>query len=596
MIKIKNLYFRTIVLLVRKKPQMVVYSIALTAFTVVFPYINVLISSELIDELANWNFKNIIFYASLLVVSDFILGIIISWGQKKVTKETESFLTFQTKLLAERAACVPYEIFVSNEYQNRKRRLDELSDETGANLLSVIDLAKRVVGTLISFIVTTATLSNILVRILRAENESYPMALIFLLAVNLLLVIITIISSYCIQRSKNHVEDKILPNYKIMWYLDREYLRFKKTAKEIRIFNQAPKVLSLLENANKQINTLQDNHDKTTLRGNVIIELTKQLSDLSVYIVFGLIIFASNMTIGQFNKATQMSRAVYDNIIGLSLIVGDCRRVSRWLNVFWAYYDTDTILFESVSKSGCNKDDDMVSFDKVGFKYSDSSSFAINDVNISIKRGEHIAIVGKNGSGKSTLVMLMCGLLKPSHGDVIVGGQEPSPMMFSTIFQDYSLFSLPINENVAVTCEPDLYGVVNAMRSAGISEKLTNKHEAYLYRQLDPEGIEVSGGEGQKIAIARAFYKNTDILIMDEPTSSLDPISEAQMYERIHSTYRDKTIVFISHRLSSCKFCDRIFVMENGSVIQIGTHNQLVDDPNGRYSELWHAQAQYYQS
>ena len=175
-------------------------------------------------------------------------------------------------------------------------------------------------------------------------------------------------------------------------------------------------------------------------------------------------------------------------------------------------------------------------------------------------------------------------------------GNEPDPMMISAVFQDYNLFALPIKENVGVSCEPNVCKVVNAMRSAGVSERLISERDAYLYRQLDPEGIEVSGGEGQKIAIARAFYKDTDIIIMDEPTSSLDPISEAMVYERIHSEYKDKTVIFISHRLSSCKFCDRVLVMEGGSIIQEGTHDKLLLHSKGRYCELWNAQAQYYQT
>lgn len=190
----------------------------------------------------------------------------------------------------------------------------------------------------------------------------------------------------------------------------------------------------------------------------------------------------------------------------------------------------------------------------------------------------------------------MCGLLIPSNGKVSVWGDRPSPKLFSTVFQDFNLFALPINENISSSCSPNRNKVVDAMKTAGISERLISEQEMYLYKQLDPNGIEVSGGEKQKIAIARAFYKESDIIIMDEPTSSLDPISEAMIYERIHSSLKDKTVIFISHRLSSCKFCDRVLVMEQGNVVQEGTHDLLINDQNGRYYKLWNAQAQYYQT
>lgn len=596
MSKVKSLYIRTLSLLIRKAPKMIIYSVALTVITAVFPYVNIFLSSKLIDELIHSRFHVLLLYAGILVISDFMIGVILSWLQKKTARESECFLTFQTGLLAVRAASIPYEIFCSNEYQNRRRELDELSDETGASLFSIIDLIKRIVGFSVSFIAASIAILSALSTVLHNEKASDTEALIWLSAANVLLVIVSMISSWRIQTSKNHAEDRILPNYKIKWYLDREYLRFKKTAKEIRIFNQEPKVLKLFEKADSQINTVKDDFDKTVLRQNIIIYGTKQLSDLSLYITFAVMALLGNITVGQFNELAQTTRAMYDNIIGLSLIVSDYRRNRKWLRAFWQNYDAGVSLSEKASGSDCKRDENLISFRNVEFKYSDLGRFSIDDLSVSVKKGEHIAIVGKNGSGKSTLVMLMCGLLKPSQGEISVFGNEPDPMMFSAVFQDYNLFALPIKENVGVSCEPNVCKVVSAMRSAGVSERLIGERDAYLYRQLDPEGIEVSGGEGQKIAIARAFYKDTDIIIMDEPTSSLDPISEAMVYERIHSEYKDKTVVFISHRLSSCKFCDRVLVMEGGSIIQEGTHDKLLLHSKGRYCELWNAQAQYYQT
>ena len=192
--------------------------------------------------------------------------------------------------------------------------------------------------------------------------------------------------------------------------------------------------------------------------------------------------------------------------------------------------------------------------------------------------------------------MLICGLLTPTNGKISVFGDLPSPKLFATVFQDYNLFALPINENISTSCSPDRNRIADTMKMAGIPERLIGEQEMYLYKQLDPNGIEVSGGEKQKIAIARAFYKESDIIIMDEPTASLDPISEAMIYEKIHSSFKDKTVLFVSHRLSSCKFCDRVLVMEQGDVVQEGTHDLLIDDQNGKYYKLWNAQARYYQT
>ncbi len=187
---------------------------------------------------------------------------------------------------------------------------------------------------------------------------------------------------------------------KIKWYLDREYLRFKKTAKEIRIFNQEPKVLKLFEEANNQINTVKDGFDKTVLRQNIIIDGTKQLSVLSIYITFAVMALLGNITVGQFNELAQITCAMYDNIIGLSSIISDYRRDRKWLRAFWQNYDAGVSLSEKASSSNHKRDENLISFRNVGFKYSDLGKFSIDNLSVSIKKGEHIAIVGKNGSGK----------------------------------------------------------------------------------------------------------------------------------------------------------------------------------------------------
>ena len=165
------------------------------------------------------------------------------------------------------------------------------------------------------------------------------------------------------------------------------------------------------------------------------------------------------------------------------------------------------------------------------------------------------------------------------------------------MFQDFKLFSLTLGENVAAGTTYEKESVIKALKNSGFWETFSGMPEGldtYLYKDFDKNGILVSGGEAQKIAIARALYKNAPFIILDEPTASLDPIAEAEIYEKLNEIVGDKTAIYISHRLSSCKFCDKIAVFHNGSVIQMGDHEKLVADKTGKYYELWMAQAQYY--
>ena len=170
-------------------------------------------------------------------------------------------------------------------------------------------------------------------------------------------------------------------------------------------------------------------------------------------------------------------------------------------------------------------------------------------------------------------------------------------MIFSVVFQDFELLALKLGENVASGIEYNAEEVIDSLYRAGFEEglkKLDNGLDTYLYKNIDEKGVSVSGGEAQKIAIARALYKNSPFIILDEPTASLDPIAEAEIYSKFNEIVDDRTAIYISHRLSSCVFCDEVVVFDNGCIVQHDTHKNLLKDEKGKYFELWNAQAQYY--
>ena len=169
--------------------------------------------------------------------------------------------------------------------------------------------------------------------------------------------------------------------------------------------------------------------------------------------------------------------------------------------------------------------------------------------------------------------------------------------LFSVVFQDFKLFAFPLAENVAANRTYDAERVEKCLIQAGFGERLKTMPkgiETCLYKGFDPDGVEISGGEAQKIALARALYKDAPLVVLDEPTAALDPIAEADIYSRFNEMINGKTAIYISHRLSSCRFCDKIVVFDNGTIVQYGTHDTLVSDENGTYHKLWNAQAQYY--
>lgn len=245
-----------------------------------------------------------------------------------------------------------------------------------------------------------------------------------------------------------------------------------------------------------------------------------------------------------------------------------------------------------------------IEFRDVGFKYPRSDEWALRHVSTKIKIDSRMAIVGMNGSGKTTFIKLLCRLYDPTEGEILLNGinikkyrYEDYIALFSVVFQDYKLFSFSIAENVAGKIEYDKDKVKDCLEKVGLTEKinsLENGVDTALHRDYSDDGVDISGGEAQKLAIARALYKNSSFVILDEPTAALDPRAEAEIYDHFDSIVENKTAIYISHRLSSCRFCDHILVFDKGNIIQQGSHDDLVADESGKYHELWTAQAQYY--
>ena len=285
--------------------------------------------------------------------------------------------------------------------------------------------------------------------------------------------------------------------------------------------------------------------------------------------------------------------------------LGDMRNNAPFLELTFEFLDIPNNMYQgSLTVEKRNDRKYEVEFRNVSFKYPGSENYALRNVNMKFEIGKRLAVVGMNGSGKITFIKLLCRLYDPTEGEILLNGIDIRKYnyaeymnIFSVVFQDFKLFSLTLGENVASGSRIDREKVIDCLNKAGFGGRLAempNGIDTYLYTDYEKDGVNVSGGEAQKIAIARALYKDSPFIILDEPTAALDPIAEAEIYGKFDEIAGDKTAIYISHRLSSCKFCDEIAVFHEGAVIQQGTHASLVADESGKYYELWHAQAQYY--
>ena len=243
---------------------------------------------------------------------------------------------------------------------------------------------------------------------------------------------------------------------------------------------------------------------------------------------------------------------------------------------------------------------ETISIENVSFSYEGNDRDSINDISFEIKPGEKIALVGYNGAGKTTLTNLILRLYDVKSGSIKIGGRdirEETVMShrarFSAVFQDFSLFGATVGENVAMTTEYNSDRVLEALKLAGFTKELPNGADTILLKEFDDDGLMLSGGEQQKLAIARVFYKQCPYIILDEPSANLDPVSEYELNKAISDGCTDRTVIFISHRLSTTRHADRIVMLENGRIAEIGSHDELMEK-NGKYAYMFTLQAEKY--
>jgi len=312
---------------------------------------------------------------------------------------------------------------------------------------------------------------------------------------------------------------------------------------------------------------------------------------------------AGSITIGE---VTMYAGAVITMVAGVQRLLAKYQDIN-YMNAYLRTYE-EFITRPNMHYDGTlpieKRDDNryLLELSHVSFRYPGTTQDILKDVSMTFYIGEKLALVGLNGTGKTTLIKLLCRLYEPTEGEIRLNGiniakydYKEYVQIFSVVFQDFHLYDFPLEENVASGEEVDRQRLQHALKLAGMWERVQEmpQKEKTLLGHENGQGILLSGGEAQKIAIARALYKDAPFIILDEPAAALDPLAEAEIYENFNTLIQDKTAIYISHRMSSCRFCDRIIVLDGGQILEEGNHETLLEK-QGRYYELYNAQAVYY--
>ncbi len=404
--------------------------------------------------------------------------------------------------------------------------------------------------------------------------------------------------------SAPHFDKDMILNGRIQQFYENYVFGDYRVGKSIRLYNEQDLIL---EERRKAVNNCRIGWRKTILHSVKTSFGFQTMNILSRVFMYGIAIARAAtgmLTPGEivgfvmyFSRIQGGIGNISEGYSSIHINVGYCKHLLEFLNIPDEKHK-GTIPIERLN----NKEYEF-EFKNVYFRYPNSEQYVLQDINLKWRIGEKMALVGRNGSGKSTLIKLLCRLYDPTEGEITLNGIDIREYkykdyidLFSVVFQDSRLFSFSIGENVAADTEYNKERVTDCVKRSGLSERLSEMEkgvETCLYKDFDEQGVEISGGEAQKLCLARAIYKGSQFIVLDEPTAALDPVSEHDIYTKFNSIAGTRTAIYISHRLSSCRFCDNITVLDGGKIAESGCHDKLLSE-NGVYSELWSAQAEYY--
>ena len=538
---------------------------------------NAYIPKILLDAISQYSLIQCLFITLILISVSKILSILIAYTTKKQLALQEKIRYGIYQSIHEKLNDLPYRYLEDADFlllkesvlfpmvnQNSITQILNLSLEMVKNILNIIAMSIVLfsLGYEIIIVLALGTLGSLIVNRLSKK---------------------TMVKFY----------QRLIPiNREMNYYLNDMVL--PKMQKEYRLFQAKEMVMEKLDNVIKQ---MDDFVHETYFKSGIYNTLLQMISSIESIIIYALILIKTislQLTVGEFSLYTSSAISIFNSI---SSIV---EKMSRFLQVMNYLQPIEELFNLDNENNGLNKFNESeineIRFEDVSFKYPKSETYILKHLNFIIHKNEKISIVGLNGAGKTTLVKLLCRFYQPTSGKIYINNQDIQQydihsyqQMLSCVFQDFQTFAYSLKENIMPNCKNSQKSLLQQVGLDGIDENIM------LNRQFGDDAIELSGGQSQRLAIARAIYKNAPVMVLDEPTSALDPIFENEIYELYNSMIKDKIGIYISHRMSSSKFCDKILVIDKGQVIDFDRHEQLMKNTNSLYYQLYMTQAKNYQ-
>lgn len=566
-------------------------------FSAVEPFVFIFVSGKLVKYLIEGRaFKEIV-TLSLVGAAISLAVYVIKNITENYKMEFMDYLNCKEKnLLIKGMFNLDFKDFESKEYKDKISRHRQETDGIGGVYYETLYLLSDFVSGVLTIIIAAISLGGFY----KTLNQSVDIKILGERYFPLILLAALIILSALLAIFRKKVEEKNEDDreeYSVKYKIYDFYMRLLsdyESLKQIKIFDEKP---FIKREMNEKFVKDGLSLDRRVSVRTAFSQAMNEFLMTGINVLF-LLVLAVKAIGGLFGAdALIIYYGAFKEIVdGIKLLiesVGYKKSIEPKIEILY-----DVIALKSESDEGKyieESTENAIVAKNICFSYPESDKNALEEIDVTIKNGEKIAIVGENGSGKTTFINLLTGLYRPTSGEIFVNGKTPTLENTSkeagVVSQDFFLFSFMLGENVASSRDVDIKNAALALETSGFGDKYPL--ETYLYKDIDEEGVDVSGGEAQKIALARAIYGDKKLLLFDEPTSKLDPKSEMKVFESFNEVSKGKTAIFVSHRMSACKFADRIILFEKGKISAIGTHEEMIRGSE-RYREMWMAQAKYY--
>lgn len=568
-------------------------------FSAIEPFVFIFVSGKLVKYLIEGRaFKEIV-TLSLVGAAISLAVYVIKNITENYKMEFMDYLNCKEKnLLIKGMFNLDFKDFESKEYKDKISRHRQETDGIGGVYYETLYLLSDFVSGILTIIIAAISLSGFYKTLnqsvdIKILGERY-FPLILLAALIILSVLLAIFRKKVEEKNEDDREE-----YSVKYKIYDFYMRLLsdyESLKQIKIFDEKPFIKREL---NEKFVKDGLSLDRRVSVRTAFSQAMNEFLMTGINVLF-LLVLAVKAIGGLFGAdALIIYYGAFKEIVdGIKLLiesVGYKKSIEPKIEILY-----DVIALKSESDEGKyieESTENAIVAKNIYFAYPGSGKNALEEIDVTIKNGEKIAIVGENGSGKTTFINLLTGLYRPTSGEIFVNGKTPTLENTSkeagVVSQDFFLFSFMLGENVASSRDVDMKNAALALETSGFGDKYPL--ETYLYKDIDEDGVDVSGGEAQKIALARAIYGDKKLLLFDEPTSKLDPKSEMKVFESFNEVSKGKTAIFVSHRMSACKFADRIILFEKGKISAIGTHEEMIRGSE-RYRAMWEAQAKYFHS